>query len=217
MNKYDILIVGVNACELLACLTGIVYWQKIKHSYWRWFVVYLGIITLLEATGFYIKVGLQQNNIALYYWLIVPLEFLFFFWLLSKYGDGQAQKKWSLAATVIYVLCFLIDKVWLQHTQFAFSSFSYCIGNVLLLVLIIRFFLTFSTSNDILRYKENGMFWVCLGLMVFYIGSLPFYGLWNTLRNSYPTLFNNYWIVQTVLLYCMYLFFAISFIWGKLK
>lgn len=217
MNKYDILIIGVNVCELLACLTGIVYWQKIKHSYWKWFVVYLALITLLEATGFYIRVGLQQNNIALYYWLIVPLEFLFFFWLLGKYGNGQVQKKWSLVATATYVLCFLIDQIWLQHTQFAFSSFSYCIGNILLLVLIIRFFLTFSTSNDILRYKENGMFWVCLGLLVFYIGSLPFYGLWNTLRNNYPTLFNNYWIVQTVLLYCMYLFFAISFIWGKLK
>ena len=34
-------------------------------------------------------------------------------------------------------------------------------------------------SEDILQYKESGMFWISMGMLIFYMGSYPFmvYGI----------------------------------------
>jgi hypothetical protein len=217
MSKYDYLRVGLYLFELLAFITGIIYWKKVRHTHWKWFVVYLGFIFILDSTGGFMFMVLKQNNAWLYKWLIMPVSFLFFFWLYWKTFTHRKEKNWSVAASVIYGLSFIADTVWLSKIKFVYSSFSYCTGNLLLLILIILFFLKFIGSDEILQYKRNMMFWVCIGLLVYYMISLPYFGLWNTLRTDYKLLFRRYWIVQMVLDYLMYIFFTTSFIWGRPK
>lgn len=217
MTKYEILKVGQIFFELAAFATGALHFKKFGNSYWKFFIVYLGLLFCLDATGVYMTIVVKADNNWLYSKVIIPFEFLFFFWLLGKNFTGNLYRKLPFFFALMYAFSFVVDIIWLQKMKFTFSSFSYCIGNICLLVLIILFFLKFIGSEDILNYKQNGMFWVCIGLLTFYMGSLPFYGLWNTLMNKYPKLFNNYWIFQIGMDYLMYIFFSISFIWTKPK
>lgn len=85
--------------------------------------------------------------------------------------------------TAIYLLTLLADMLFFnQMRKFWFSSLSYLVGNIILLILIIIFFLVSQTGTT--TYQGNMMFWTCTGLLVFYLGSLPFYGLWNTLARD---------------------------------
>lgn len=205
--------------EFSACLAGFLSWGKIRHSYWRWFPVYLSIVFATEMIAKYFAL-VRHNvplNIAVYRFFGLPFEFLFLFWLFHQYFRGGPARKWPLIAAATYLLALLVDLCYISGTRHFFDSFSYTIGNILLLILLLRFFLQFSNSDEILEYKTAMMFWVSLGLIIFYLGSLPFYGLRNTLNDQYRSLFYEYWRIQYLLGYLMYGFFIIAFIWGRPK
>lgn len=219
MDIYLKLRIGLNFFELLACVTGFIYWRKFRNTYWKFFPFYLALILLLELTAEYIGYidGNWKLNANLYYFFGIPFQFIFFCWFFHKWFKQTKEKKWPLIGVFVYLLAFFAEILLLNQMEFWFSSLSYLTGNIILLVLIITFFLSLIKSEEILNYKSNMMFWVCTGLLVFYLGALPFYGLWNTLAKNYYRLFNTYWIIQMGLNYLMYIFFTIAFIWGKPK
>jgi len=219
MDIYLKLRIGLNICEAVACLTGFAYWKNIRNTYWKWFPVYLAIIVVTEIAGEIAGYRLQwvQFNRNLYTFFCIPLQFLFFCWLFWKYFEKGNYKNWALTGSVLYLLSLFINIFFLANIRFSFFSFSYMMGNVILLILTILFFRIFIKGNEILEYRSSRMFWICVGLLVFYLLSLPLYGLWNTLAAEYPALFNKYWIITTILNYLMYILFALSFIWGKPK
>jgi hypothetical protein len=206
----------LNCFELAACITGFCFWNKIRNSYWKWFPVYLAVIVVIELTGEYF-LYIDRNltvNVAIYRYIGLPLEFLFFFWLFYQY---EKPRKWPVLLAGIYVVVWILDQVYFSQMKLYFDSFSYTIGNALLLVGLFIFFIRFSNSNAILHYRSSMLFWVSLGLLVFYVGTLPFYGMRTTLYKEYRSLFYVYWYVQYFLNYCMYSLFMIAFIWGRPK
>lgn len=219
MDKYFWLKIGLNCVELFAFVTGLLSWKKVKHSYWKWFVVYLGFILMLELTAKYIGYGLKnvKLNGEIYYFFGLPVQFFFIYWVFYKWFENRSEKIWPIIGCCVYILAWFADFLFLRGIRLWFSSFSYSMGNIILLVLIILFFLKFINSSEILNYKFSMMFWVCLGLILFYLGTFPFYALRNTLYLNYKKIFYPYWDISYVLNYLMYIFFALSFIWGKPK
>lgn len=219
MSDYLKWVVTLNVFEGLAFLTGIIFWKKYRHHYWKWFALYLGVIFLTELTAEYMGhvLGLLKPMYRVYFFFAIPFQFLFFFWLFSRSYSEQKQRRWSYIGAGVYILAWWTEFLFLQQTRLAFQSFSYTMGNIILLLLILQFFVGFISSDRILNYRQEPMFWVCLGLLVFYLMTLPFFGLWNTLATKYIKFFSQYWILQMVLNCMMYTFFALSFIMGKWK
>ncbi|MFT3946099.1 MAG: hypothetical protein QM763_03915 [Agriterribacter sp.] len=219
MDKYLLLRLLLNFFELLAAFTGIIYWQKLKQNYWKWFVIYLVIIATTELVCEFIGYVLhnRQLNAFVNIYFSIPFQFIFFFWLFYKWFQNPAKKKLAVAGFIIYTLSLATDFFYFRDKQLWFFSFSYITGNVFLLVLTLFFLFDFIRSEQILYYRSNMMFWVCIGLLIFYLGSLPLFGLWNTLAKNYPAIFNAYWMILINLNYLMYLCFTISFIWGSQK
>lgn len=216
MNTYLILL---NFFEVLACVTGFLCWKKIRNSYWKVFPVYLSIIVLTELLGeyfLYIKGNLELNN-AVYRYFGVPVQFFFFYWLFYQYFAKTVRNKWPVYAAVIYLGAWLVDQTYLKSVRLFFDSFSYVIGCILLLILLLIYFIRFIKSDELLKYKSSMMLWVSLGVMIFYVGTLPFWGVRTTLVLQYPDIFYVYWHVQFIFCCLMYLLFSVSFIWGKQK
>ncbi len=210
---------ALNFFELAACITGFLHWHKIKDSYWKWFPIYLGLIVLMEFTGKFILQVLEdpQLNIRYYKYLVIPFQFLFFFWLFRQYFNTKQASRNINIVCAIYIVCWVVDMVYVSKEKWWFSSFSYTIGNIILLGLILSCLYKIIKSDDILQFRASMMFWVCLGLLFFYLGSLPFFGLWNYLNNNHPAIFDNYWYIQMALNYLMYFTFSLGFIWHKPK
>jgi hypothetical protein len=229
MDRNTIIQIGLYFFEFLACLMGFIYWKKIKDTYWKWFPIYLAIVVLVELTCKVIVETLDDSsnlvnpyrgsniNAAIYRYFGIPIQFLFFFWLFRQYFSKQKKHKWPLIGAAIYILSWITEQLFFEHVDTWFMSFSYTIGNIVLLVLIILFFIRFVNSEAILKYKHSMMFWVCLGLLAFYLGTFPFYALRNTLYKTNKSVFSIYSYVSMGLDYLMYIFFTISFIWGRPK
>ncbi len=200
----------------MAWLTGIVYLKKTKNTHWVFFVLYLTFIVAAEMLGIYLR-NTQQvyHSIHLFNYCVIPVEFLFNFWLFYVSFRASKAQKLPVLLTVLYLASWLCDIFYFSKQRFFFYSFSYTIGNLLLLILILRFFNQLVTSNAIITFRSNMQFWVSLGLLIFYLGSFPFYGLLNTMGYYYPHLTNAYYRIVFGLNCLMYLMFTISFIWGK--
>jgi len=197
--------------QFLAALVGCFYFFKLKGSHWKWFSVYLVIIFIQEL--FWIKTTIFPLEIRSQYYLFfgMPIQFLFFYWL-------YAQK--SLNNKNIYLLFSILLIVTLLFTSsIAKVNTAYGlvlnVATLLLIILVIIEFLKQIRNDDILKFKENKMFYINLGVVLFYFGSFPFHVFQKYLYKDY-TIFIEYYYVYFLLSNCiMYLLFTASFIWGK--
>jgi hypothetical protein len=219
MTSYLKITLALNFFELLACLVGFANWHKIKNSYWKFFPMYLALIFISEIGAEYLYHILRLNYVSnnIYFFFTMPLQFFFFFWLFSKWYHNLKERNWAYLGAAIYVVSWMAELLYLGESNLNLLSFSYTIGNIVLLVLILQFFIIFVKSDKILFYYHEPMFWVCLGLLIFYLMSLPFFGMWNTLRKQYPHFFDQYWKVQMIFDCCMYCLFCVAFTKGKWK
>ncbi len=204
--------------EALAAATAFIYMKKWKNTYWKWFPFYLAFIAVAEFLGANVPAlkDIFKYNYYFYQCFEIPVEFLFFFWIF--YQEFKSTKsKWMPALCIgVYMPCLLIDVFFFKNYRYAYFSFSYTIGNILLLILVLNFFIQLVNSDQVLKFRQNILFWVSVGLLVFYLGSCPYYGLYNLLvYNYYNTYYLYYTVFVTVLNCLMYFAFTLSFICGK--
>ncbi len=206
--------------EVAACITGFVYWKKLAQSHWKYFPVYLAIIVIVEAAGKYLSLnGLGRLNGYMYNYVAIPLQVLFFNWLFYK-EFTQTRFRWlPVFSAGIYLAAWGAESFLFHKTKPAWLwSFSYSVGIILLVVLVLAFlYLLTTTGNSILFIKNNMMFWVCIGIFVFYFCTLPFFGLGNYLYQQHRGVYFGYARATYFMNGAMYSLFIIAFIWGKPK
>jgi hypothetical protein len=94
---------------------------------------------------------------------------------------------------------------------------SYTIGAFLLAIMVYLEFVKQIKSDEILNFKQNKMFYINIGVLLFYVGTLPFFAFDKYLYHNLNSLWSLY---KTFFLFAcssMYLLFIASFIWGKPK
>lgn len=199
--------------SIFAIFVGIIifFLLKEKKAPWTFFSAFLIILGTLDQLGG--KIPLDYNPFF-YGYLVIPGELLFYYWLFSN--DERLGKKLPLYIALGYLVAFGFEKTANAFNySSSFGSFSYTIGIIGLLVLIVRYLYLLSNSDDILHFKNQPMFWISVGLLIFWLGSLPYYGLFNYLYQNFPQLFASYTWVAMVLNYLMYSLFICAFLWER--
>ena len=100
---------------------------------------------------------------------------------------------------MLYLLSFIPHKLFFEKTDIVYSV-NYTFGCFLLMILVALEFNHQIQSDDILNYNKNKMFYINLGVVLFYIGTLPFFtfygifikdmNMWNYYY-TYFLIFNN--------------------------
>lgn len=217
MDEFLVYRLALYTAELSAAIAGFSMWPRIRNTYWRWFPFYLLLIGMLEVAAECIDqlTGNRELNKNLYFFFGLPLQFLFFSWLFYKDSQSYGRQAWAIAGAGIYIVAWIADWLFFADKDYWFSSFSYMVGNIMLLVQVLLYFIRFIKSNELIQYRSVMMFWVATGILIFYLGSLPFYGLYNTLVKEFGVLMTVYWKIQISMACVMYIFFLIAFVWGK--
>jgi hypothetical protein len=209
----------LNAIELFTCIIAFVYYNKLRATRWRLLPFYLLAIIALELLGRYLgsTPELRKYNPLMFNYISFPLQFLFFYWIFYTDVYFAENKKHIWGCIILYLLALVADAVYFTNKSYFFHSFSYSIGNIILLLLLMKYFYKLSTSDDILKFSENIMFWFCLGVLIYYVGTLPLWALRNVLVFQHPGIFLKYSYTSQVLDYLMYSLFTIGIIRCKLK
>lgn len=199
---------------MAAGILGLYLWRAERRSYWYYFPILLLTIGALDALGKLLPHGSVNN---LYYsYLVIPFQFLFYLWF--YYKENPKNRDLMLISLGFYFLSFVIEHFLYQDSPLHnFRSLTYLVSNIILLVFILSYFYRLSLSKDILSFSDQRMFWISLGLLIFWLGSLPYYGLHTYLSTNYFNVFLAYTWFVVALNYIMYSLFICAFIWGVKK
>jgi len=197
--------------QFFTMLVALWHWPKLKNSHWKWFIVYLCVIFLVEALS---KWGLKDYpayKIYLYDFFGIPIQFLFFYWIYAV--KSLKNKSLFCICVLIYLASFLPYFMLFGKSNIVYSL-SYTIGNIMLMLLVFLEILKQIKSESILLFRENFMFYINIGIMIFYIGTLPFFSFYGLILKN-DRLWANYYLFFMIANHIMYLLFISAFIWGK--
>lgn len=194
-------------------LAALFYYRKVKHTHWKWFVFYLVYIAFYELVSGLLFEYFHLDFPFYFAYGAIPIEFLFFIWLYAY--KSLENKKLFWICGILYLFSFFFEES-MSKGRFYFSSFNYIIGSLILLMLVCLEYNKQIKSDAILSFKSNKMFYINIGIVLFYVGTLPFFGLYYPMMEE-PSIWNKYYIYFMLSNCTMYLLFAASFIWGKTK
>ncbi len=197
-----------------AAISGLATWQTWKKTYFKWFIIYLCIITCAVATGDALVHYKLIKEFEVLNQSVVVFEILFINWFFYQTLSSSRQKNIIIAGCVLYLTSLAFEFFFVNSNDYYFESLSYTVGNLAVLIYLILFFYDLANSNRILNFYRQTTFWIALGMLVFYLGTFPFYGLYNELIKNLKIFEPLAWI-STTLNYIMYIFFSIALLWGK--
>jgi len=206
-NVLGTILIGL---QLLCALTALIKFNTFKERIWKGFAIYVIVIFLLELVS---KVALMQHPaLRKYYYdfFVIPFEFFFLYWM---YSHSLKNKKLFVCCSVIYALSFVPHFLLFKEPPLVYS-FSYVMGNLMLLVLVCMEFYNQIKTDKIIFFNRNMMFYVNTGVILLYIGSLPFFTFYGLLLKE-PALWNDYYLFFMMANNIMYLLFTAAFIWGR--
>lgn len=206
----------IKVMEGLSALVGFIYWYKIKNTYWRWLPIYLTIICCCEFISAYANSNKLFDTKFIYSYIVIPLEFttplLLFLWLLPK-----SFSKIILILILLFWVAFIVEFLLRINVKWYWSSFSFSIGSITVIIASIIYFLHLISTEKIIHFKWNLGFWYTLAIIIFYAGAFPHFSTINYLYKVNSELsFKLSWLM-ILFNYVMYSFFILGFICHKQK
>ncbi|WP_326982092.1 hypothetical protein VUJ46_18045 [Chryseobacterium sp. MYb264] len=211
MNDFQQFIASILLwAEGFAAMTGLFYYNRIKKEHWKFFVFYLVFIFICEAIGKWANF-IYFPKALFYNYFVIPVQFIFFYWLFA--AKSLKKPKLFYILSILYLISYIISELYFSKKKIVFS-FNYTFGCLLLMFLVAMEYYKQVNSTDILNFSRNRMFYISLGITISYIGTLPFFALYDQLY-KYQGLWNiyfDYFLLGNVV---MYILFSSSFIWGR--
>jgi hypothetical protein len=203
---------GVKIMEGLACIAGFWVWARLKPAFWKSFPVYLLIIVCCEFAGWYMnKHGIFKPAKFMYSYFVIPLEFLYMQLLFFKILPNSFRKT-VVGISLMYIVAFFAEQFFLKNSKWLWLSGSYSIGCVTLFILCTIYFLYLHQSEKSILVKKEPFFWICLGLVLFYVGTFPYYSMPKNLDQFNEKLYYIFIWLLVILNYIMYFLFIIGFL-----
>ena len=195
----------VIAGKIVALTAGLMFFRYLSLPYRLMMLqVFLGMMA--EVTGRYIVVRYHAHNIWLfnYYWLIelwvVGLAGIL---LLRNIALRRAFVGLLLIPTVLWIYCIYKNGNGI-HPSPALTA----IGTALVVIFIT---VLFHASFNMQKLATQPVFWLCLSVIVFFSGNVPFYSLFNYIYDTDPELLKKLFNITLVLNHIRYPIVAFSF------
>lgn len=201
----------MNFAEAIPVVVGLYFYKKIKNTYWKWFLYYLAFIFCIEFLSYNEIIWDASRIKYIYGFAIIPIEFLFMYWLYTCKSLKNNKLFWLF--TVVYLTSF-IPHLYLESEKTMVYSFNYVVGSFLIGILVFLEYLKQIRSDEIIRFKENMMFYVNLGVSLLYVGTLPLFSFYAIIYKN-NEIFTNYYVYFLLINQLMYLLFSMAFLWGK--
>ncbi len=199
--------------QFLTALTSTLYLKKYNNTILKYFSILLWYTFINEFVGILIIDYYSRFN-AIIYNIYHVINFSYLLLLYRNYLTNKKYKKITLTFCIIYLIAFIINGFF-ENYIIEFNRFPYIIAALFLVVTIIFYFIEILNSEKVLNTKRNLLFWISVGLLLYFVGNLPF----RILRNYYEDLADATVIslVNFTLTIVMNSCFIIGFIWSNKK
>ncbi len=195
--------------ELLCAIIGSIFYYKYKDSILKYFLVYLWIVVLFEYSGYITREYFHIKSNGIIFNIYFFLNYTYLSYLYYRIVQHPLRKKAILSFFVIYILSIAIGGIYENYVT-QFQSIPFITASFLLVIQIAFYFTEILNSKKVLHVKRNLFFWISIGVLIFYIGSIPFRIAINYYVGEGP--FNNLFSINYVLIILLNTCYIIGFI-----
>tara|TARA_R110002049_G_scaffold355_1_gene2091 strand:+ start:2875 stop:3531 length:657 start_codon:yes stop_codon:yes gene_type:complete len=195
--------------EGIAALVSILYYKKVNNTPLKFFPLILIYIFVnefsAEYTYRYFGTNVPQYNV---YNIIF---FLFFYYVFWSYVKNAKHKQWIKIGAIIFILSCFVNVLFQSFVREP-QLLTYVLGACLLIFCIILYYIEILTTSKILLINQDFLFWISVGLLLFYVGYIPIKltrHFFVTQQDLFPTLR----LVHYILIIIMNGFFIFGFLW----
>ncbi|MFN8242774.1 MAG: hypothetical protein U0X40_01865 [Ferruginibacter sp.] len=153
--------------------------------------------------------------------IYTPLEYLLLCLIIASYLHNKTIRKIIYISIPVFIIISLVDQLWLKEKgSYFYDYLDVLIENPLICVWTLFYFFQLASDNNELSFRNNPMFWVCLGNLLFYSATSFSYGFGGYLKHignkEYADIVDFIGKVFNLLLYFFYII-AFSCTWTRKK
>lgn len=197
--------------ELISLLASITfYFRKGIPLYLKLFTPFLLITLIVEIIGWRMNEEGDDASLLLYFFTV--LEFGFYFYALSKIIQSGRAKKVIFSLVFIYPVLSVLNIYLIQVNTF--PSVTYSLGCLLTVGICIYYFYELFHLPSSVDLVREPAFWICTGLLFYYICSFPLFGLYSLLYSTSNIILKNISTILMVMNALLYTLFTVAFLCG---
>lgn len=170
--------------EVLSLVIAIFLYKDLKATKMVYFIPFLLLTVTVEFTGF---LSIQYNFGNKNYWLyniFNIVEFVFYAFLFYQNFKAPALKKIVLNFIPLLILFSAVNYVYFQGID-RFHTYTLLFGSFFMVFFCCCYFYEWVLPEQITQnLLKQSFFWICVGLLLFYLGSVIINALFEYLRSS---------------------------------
>jgi hypothetical protein len=201
---------SIKYIELISAIVGSIYFFKYKYTFLKYFLFMLWLIVFVEFFAIYYVQKTGHNQIL--YNLYHSINFPFLFILYRTYIKNEKQRK-AIGVFIPIYLVFFFGNIFFQNYFTQIQTIPFIIGALFTIISILFYFLEILNTDKVLKVSENLLFWISIGLLLYFVGKIPLRivkNYWKEISN-----YQSYYIVEYILSIIMNICFIIGFIWSR--
>lgn len=198
--------------ELISLLASFsFYLRKGIPLYLKLFTPFLLVTLVVEIIGWAL-IELEGINPSFLVYPFSVFEFGFYLYALCNIIQTPRIKKAVFYMLFIYPVLALVNIYFIQANEF--PSISYSLGCLLIVGICIYYFYELFHLPSSVNLVREPAFWICTGLLFFYICSFPLFGLYKLLYSASSIILQNITTILTVMNALLYTLFTVAFLCG---
>lgn len=167
------------ALEYISAIVATIKYKKFASKFTALLLFFLWYIAITETSSRIIKSYGHKST-----WLYVIYTFVEFNILFLMYHSLTKVKSTKIIIKLFIVIINIIYFIEVYNKGFVWNMTStVVVGSILISIVLILYLKEFLYSDKILNFSRSLYFWVTLGSLVYYLGSIPFQAMTNYLEN----------------------------------
>jgi hypothetical protein len=168
----------VQASSFIVCLY---YYKTLRHTELKYFLPYLLLTLIVELLGYWlISKGIKNYLI---FNVFTTIEFIFYTFLFYRHLRIRLFKKITMAFVPFYIIAVAYNLAFIQGFN-NFHTYTFLLGSFFIVFFCCLFFYESVLPENIdHQLSLQPFFWVCTGLLLFYLGSVIINALFEYLRS----------------------------------
>ncbi len=169
--------------QLISFLIVVFLYFKKRDDILLYFIPFLFCTVIVEFIGTWlISKGIKNY---LLFNIFTTLEFIFYSFLFYVHFRKIILKRLILFFVPCFILLVLLNMFWGQGINKTFNTYTFLLGSFFIVIFCCCFFYESVLPDKIdQQLSKQPFFWVCSGLLIFYLGSVIINALYEYLRNN---------------------------------
>lgn len=163
--------------ELAAAIIGTIYYKKYSHTFLKYFLFLLWLVVGVEFSIWFLRQHYDQAfQNALVYNILTYIQFSYFFLLYYKIIKKKVYRKIVFALLILFAVSVALSLILnAGDVTSHFQSDTFTFGAAMLDITIGLFLVEILNSDKVLYFKKYLMFWISIGLVLYYTAIVPYF------------------------------------------